>query len=552
MKRAWPSVYVAVKLKDEGQALFTKFMKIVILLHFYQPHNQQDDILRRIVNESYRPILSGLLARPRAKVVVNIAGSLTELLVKKGFSDVVDDLKELAARGQVELTGTAKYHAFLPLLPKSEIRRQIMINDDIGKRYFGRHYRPGGFFSPELAVNDKVLQIVRGRGFKWIAAPEISYGSSRPDSGKHYRDAKTGLDVFFRSKAISSLILSATVRTASELLIETRGMGSWFAVMDAETFGHHRIGHERLLFEIFDSGEFETCFVKEMTAGKEVEFVNLRPSTWTNQEQDFFVKKGSTYTLWKDPSNPIHRLQWKLADLAVKTVNSFEDKSAYKWRKARKLLDMALASDQFWWASAKPWWSLEMIEAGAYALREVVWVLKRAWPAKQGQSVTDADTKKGLARQTRTEYDKGGLEAERLYRLILDKAFEWQRTGYVRKKHLESSGTYLKKPFRERTSPEWFNQVVLEFEYEMNRAIAAQDFERAIKWRDALLKIKQGSDVYDVLHVVDELWLGRNVKWAQPLVKPFLQHEWSEFSDFAKSIFVGVRNKEEFERWKRS
>ena len=507
-------------------------MKIATLIHLYQPYNQQEDVLSRIINESYRPLMLGLKENPKVKLTVNITGALTELLVKKGFADVVTDLAMLAARKQIELTGSAMYHTILPLLPKYEINRQITINNTINKRYLGEVFSPSGFFSPELAINALVLREAVSQGFVWIAAPELSYGATLPSTTVLHKDEKTGLFVFFRNKRVSSLILSAAVRDAQQLWQETNDIHKsnyWFVVMDAETFGHHRIGHEKLLFEILTSPNFEPITIsellKEMTATAKVENVILRPCTWTNQEQDFWVSSNKTYILWKDPTNLIHKFQWQLANLAMKSVNAPEyknpSKQTYSWRKARKQLDIALASDQFWWASAKPWWSLEMIESGAYALKQVLVTL-----------------------------DASVAAAETLYRNIIDKAFYWQRSGYVRRKHLATSGTYLKAPFKERAPAEWFNQVVLEFEFEMNAAVAKQDFERAIKWRDALLKIKQGTDIYDVLHVVDELWLGRNVTWATPLVKPFLQHEWEEFSDFAKSCFRDVKSKEEFERWK--
>ncbi len=164
-----------------------------------------------------------------------------------------------------------------------------------------------------------------------------------------------------------------------------------------------------------------------------------------------------------------------------------------------------------------------MIEQGAFALKGVLRTLE-----------IDDSMKKG----------------EELYRAILDKAFEWQRTGHIRKKHVKDSGTYMKEPLKERAPNEWFNQLVLEFEYEMDKAVEKQNFEKAIKWRDALTKIKGGSDIYDIKHVVDDLWLGRNVPWAEPQVKPFLEHAWAEFSDFAKDHFIGVTSEEEFEDWK--
>lgn len=149
-------------------------------------------------------------------------------------------------------------------------------------------------------------------------------------------------------------------------------------------------------------------------------------------------------------------------------------------------------------------------------------------------------------------------KADTLYRDILDKAFDWQRTGYIRKMHLDTSGTYMHPSLKERTPAEWFNQLILEFEKEMLDSVARQDFEKAIKWRDAIIKIGLGTDKHDVLHVVDELWSGRNVPWAQPQVKPFLEHSWNEFSVFARKHF---RNKDDetqpltqkvFDAWKRA
>ena len=40
--------------------------------------------------------------------------------------------------------------------------------------------------------------------------------------------------------------------------------------------------------------------------------------------------------------------------------------------KARLLLDQALHSDQFWWASKNPCWHYQMVERGANLLRETV------------------------------------------------------------------------------------------------------------------------------------------------------------------------------------
>ena len=224
---------------------------------------------------------------------------------------------------------------------------------------------------------------------------------------------------------------------------------------------------------------------------------------------------------WHDPKNPIHRLQWDFLDYVLGLLKKYKKKGGPKYDEARVEMEKAIASDQFWWASVKPWWSLEMIEVGAYDLKDVV--------VKLGAS------KKELAK------------AEDYYRKILDQAFEWQRSGVIRQKHLENSSTFMKDPFKKRTPSEWFNQIILEFTDEMEKAAQKREFEKAVKWRDAILKLEQGTDIYDVLHVVDELWSARQI----PSVKPFLEHNWDELPEFAKKHLQDAANKEEFDKWKK-
>lgn len=502
-------------------------MKISFLLHFYQPHNQQADILDRIVNESYRPLVNGFLENPKFKVMVNISGALTQLLYEKGYEDVIEGFTKLSERGQIEFTESAMYHAFLPLIPEEEIVRQIEQNEEANRSLLGESYQPQGFFSPEMAVSDKVFKIVSERGYKWMPAPQLARIAGYPEPDKFYKHKKHGTYIFFRNKRVSSLVLASTIRDAEGLIKETQDLHKqdkyWFSVMDAETFGHHRIGHDKVLFEILGRDFFEPVLISELLEEDlPVEEVELRDCTWTNTEQDFHLEgEKSSFILWRDPENPIHKLQWEFLDYVLGLLKKYEKKGGAKYEKAREEMDKAIASDQFWWASVKPWWSLEMIEVGAFDLKDVV--------VKLGAN------KKELAK------------AEDYYRKILDQAFAWQRSGIIRQKHLENSSTFMKEPFKKRTPSEWYNQIILEFTDEMEKAAQKREFEKAVKWRDAVLKLEQGTDIYDVLHVVDELWSARQI----PSVKPFLEHDWDELSEFAKKHLQDAANKEEFKEWKR-
>ena len=116
--------------------------------------------------------------------------------------------------------------------------------------------------------------------------------------------------------------------------------------------------------------------------------------------------------------NPIHKKQWELTYLAIKTLNL--SKKDPDFGKARRLLDKALFSCQYWWAGAVPWWEIEYIEKGAYFFKKVIEILKTA----------SKDTKE---------------KAKKLYSEIVFTAFDWERSGLAHQKSIN----YTKKIIKE-------------------------------------------------------------------------------------------------------
>src|SRR5207253_10820947 len=126
--------------------------------------DQMEDILEMVTKESYRPVLNGL-KKYKAPATLNVIGSLLELFDKYKYYDVIDSLRELYKQGNVEFTGSAKYHAFLPLIPEAEIYRQIKLNDEALKFFIEPSISPKGFFPPEMGYSKKVGKIVSDLGF---------------------------------------------------------------------------------------------------------------------------------------------------------------------------------------------------------------------------------------------------------------------------------------------------------------------------------------------------------------------------------------------------
>lgn len=464
-------------------------MRWANFLHFYQPAEQQPDILEAIINQSYRPLFDGFLNLPKLRLTVNITGSLLELFDKYGHNDLIDKLRLLIERGNIEFTSSAKYHALLPFLNEAETIRQIKLNDETNRFYLGAAYKPKGFFPPEMAYNKKLGEIIAGLGFEWLILDEIAAKGVMGvvDYNNIYQIKETKLKVFFRERRLSNLIMSAIVRsskTLSEAMKDDLKSDRFvLTAMDGETFGHHRPGLQETLLEFFDTPDFNFVTISDLLAdyelGEEVEPVS---STWASSAED--IEKNAAFLSWSDPENILHKLQWEFTNLVLAEVNQ-ADSNLPVYETIRKKMDVALASDHFWWASAKPWWSLEMIEAGAYQLLDTI------------RNIPDLDLHK--------------LEMARdLYEKIITIAFDWQRTGRIRKIAKEKE-SLLRIPFKERTLEQGGSETGVYFAFlEMMKKLEKEatergEYEGAILWRDAVYKLENKMDIYDTLSAVDLL-----------------------------------------------
>jgi len=339
-------------------------------------------VIKKVARESYRPILNILKKQKGAKITLNINASLTEQLARWKLTDLISDLKLLAKRGRIEFTGSAQYHGLLPKLPASEIVRQIRLNTQTNRKYLGKIYQPKGFFSPELCYSNSVARLVAKEKFDWMALDEIALTGKLKsvDWQQGYQVKGTSLKIIFRNRLASDLFLAQPQLAAKKMFRRLYQKNQPIILaLDGETFGHHRPGMEKVLQELLKDKATEKVTYSEYL--KELrDFKKITPlaSSWASSEQE--LQKGVAYELWDHPRNPIHRLQWQLFNLVVPITA--QKKSDPSFLKARLFLDQAENSDPFWWASCHPWWSVEIIEAGAQRLVKALTLLKTVPAAK--------------------------------------------------------------------------------------------------------------------------------------------------------------------------
>lgn len=325
-------------------------IKWINFLHFYQPPYQSTDILSRVVQECYLPLIHLLEEYPHTKMTFNISGSLIEQLYQTNHTEVINGFLKLVSSGQIELTASAKYHPILPLLPEKEIRRQIEINENMLKNAFGRKYRPKGFYLPEMAYSKKVAKIIKKLGFQWIILDEISYNGTLNgvDPQKRYTIKKLGLAVVFRNREFSKSFVPETILSLSK---KTAPPPIVITATDGEMYGHHHKHGENVLRESLSSPHIKTLTISQLLKQLPQYSVVIEPvpSSWESKPEE--LKNHLPYALWNDPKNRIHQLLWKLRKLAIRIINRNTHSPNYEW--ARKHLDRGLASCAWWWASEK-------------------------------------------------------------------------------------------------------------------------------------------------------------------------------------------------------
>ncbi|MBI2868263.1 MAG: hypothetical protein HYX96_00355 [Chloroflexi bacterium] len=376
------------------------------LFHFYQPPTQMPVILEKICNESYAPLLKVLHENPHARATININGVLLEMLHDYGHRHILTSLRGLARKGTVEFTGSGKYHPILPLLPKAERKRQIKLNATTGRRFLGKSYSPRGFFPPEMCYSDEILPEVAGSGHQWLILSGIACPGQWVND-KIYQVEYNGaaLAIFFRDDILSNKISFKQVGAQDflEHLEQLRGDREDVYVvtaMDAETYGHHIQNWEQLflaaVYEQLNPTHRTYAGIRQATAlaaqesalltderfAQSVKMVTISellelfprgesicpgPASWSSSAED--LAAGNPFPLWLDKDNEVHRLQWEHLRLSIDIVNKAQeyangDECSQFARIARGLLDMAEHSCQFWWASCRPMWDINLVHLG--------------------------------------------------------------------------------------------------------------------------------------------------------------------------------------------
>ena len=324
---------------------------IGLLLHFYQPPTQDPEIVKRIDEEGYRPLVE-MLGEAGKGVTINMNLSLTEQLSELA----PETLQGFSALKRCSFTASGAYHPILPLIPEKEIERQIHLNDLCNRRFIGKAYDPRGVFPPEMALNTETVEKIGSLGYKWTITDDVPWVYAEREVPSSWIPSVKGTAVFLRSNFWSNKISFHGVDGSEMAESLVRDLYQWTGredsyvviAMDGETFGHHRkdaIDSFLLPFleEISIIDNIRISTLDEILEAFPLREVDLPSGSWSTTAED--LKNGEPYPLWNSSGNSNHSSYWKLLNFVLNNHRTIRTEGV------AEAVDKMLSSCPLWWAS---------------------------------------------------------------------------------------------------------------------------------------------------------------------------------------------------------
>ena len=138
-------------------------------VHNHQPVGNFPEVYKRAFRECYEPFLAEMAAHPAIRFTLHFSGPLWEYMEAKE-SKTWEQVKEMVARGQVELLGGGFYEPILTIIPQEDRIGQLRLMGDFLEENFGR--RPRGAWLTERVWEPNLPKILAGDGIEYTILDE--------------------------------------------------------------------------------------------------------------------------------------------------------------------------------------------------------------------------------------------------------------------------------------------------------------------------------------------------------------------------------------------
>lgn len=165
---------------------------LLLVLHFHQPVGNFDSVFRKVYNNCYKPFLDTISQYPKIKWNLHFSGSLLEWF-ESNAPEVLENIRVLVEREQVELVGGAMYEPILSVIPEKDRISQI----DLMRCYIDSLFNTvaKGAWIPERVWEPHLVSSLAKAGIEYIILDDthlIYAGIRKEDTYGYYATEDNG------------------------------------------------------------------------------------------------------------------------------------------------------------------------------------------------------------------------------------------------------------------------------------------------------------------------------------------------------------------------
>jgi 4-alpha-glucanotransferase len=216
-------------------------ISLALVVHSHQPVGNFDHVFEEAYQKAYNPFLQTLLRHPRVGMGLHFSGCLLEW-IGKHHPEYFEALRELAARGQVELLGGGFFEPVLSAIPDPDKATQISMLSDYLEEHFGT--RPQGAWLTERVWRPDLVRPLAEAGIGYVILDDthfIAAGVDPADLHGTYLTEDLGVQLRLvpSLKRLRYTIPFRNVEETLDLLRQAAGRSNvlFAAGDDAEKFG---------------------------------------------------------------------------------------------------------------------------------------------------------------------------------------------------------------------------------------------------------------------------------------------------------------------------
>jgi hypothetical protein len=308
----------------------TKRVSLLFGVHAHQPAGNFEKVLDDAHARCYKPYFDTVYRYPQFKFAVHFSGWLLDYLLRTYPADM-ERLREMVARGQVEMFGGGDTEPVLASIPERDRRTQLAALSDRLERAFGQ--RPGGAWLTERVWESSVAPGLADSGIEYVTVDDYHFlcaGKEAAELTGYFTTEEGGatLDLFPISETLRYRIpFSPAAEAVAFVGSLAGGDGAAAAVYfdDIEKFGIWPETHEW----VYGKRWLEQ-FIEGVLASSAVEMQHFREYHQAQRTHGMVYLPATSYiemNEWSLPPRQAH--DW--ADLVAqeKSANRYEPRKPF-------------------------------------------------------------------------------------------------------------------------------------------------------------------------------------------------------------------------------